>query len=432
MKPNHGRGARKRFLRSASFCSLLAASVIGLAADRSWAAAKTPEAETPETQTPETQTPETQTPEAKVVGGRAAETLAVEASAAEASPVEIRATETTTATKGAGTGPVGEAPSSPTFRLSGYVQGRFEYHSTSADGLTDAGKAGATTQFLVRRGRVKVSHESRLAAFALQIDATPRGVTLKDAEATFIEPWTGLGLRWTVGQFKWPFGDELQQSSSAREMPERSRVVRTLFPGERDRGLRMVGRWEWMRFALAVVNGNGTTDPIYGAHEENAFKDVVGRVGVEASWWTVGVSGYWGKGLSTTLGSADDEDEVTYARYRRVRYGADAQIRTSIPSVGRTTFKAEVIGGRDATHVRALGYYLLAVQRFGDDWAAFVRLDQFDADIRDAGGLRSVLGGGLACDLSSDLRASIAYEHDLSRRAGVLDQVLTTQLQAVF
>ena len=391
------------FPRGAGLLLLLTVVAISLAPERLWAAGAAAE-------------------EGDAAGAVAAEAVAAEASAAEVSAAEAK--------PGVKASDVPANP--PAFRVSGYVQGRFEYHSMSADGLSDAGKPAATTQFLVRRGRVKVGHESRLAAFMLQIDATPRGVSLKDAEATFIEPWSGLNLRWTVGQFKWPFGDELQQSSSAREMPERSRVVRALFPGERDRGLRLVGRWEAVRFALAVVNGNGTTDPIYGASEENAFKDVVGRVGVEGAWWTLGVSGYWGKGLSTTVGSATDADEVVYARYRRVRYGVDAQIRATIPSVGRATFKAEVIGGRDAAHSRALGYYLLAVQRFGDDLAAFVRFDQFDADIRDAGGLSSMLGGGFAYDLSDDLRASIAYEHDLSRRSGDLDQVLTTQLQAVF
>ena len=87
---------------------------------------------------------------------------------------------------------------------------------------------------------------------------------LKDAEATFVDTWTPFGFRLTMGQFKVPFGYEVLQSSADREMPERARVIRALFPGERDRGARLTARWEWFRFMGALVNGNFTQgDPVY-------------------------------------------------------------------------------------------------------------------------------------------------------------------------
>ncbi len=91
-------------------------------------------------------------------------------------------------------------------------------------------------RFLVRRGRLKATYTGENAEYLLQIDATGDGVVLKDAEATFVDTWTPLGLRFTMGQFKVPFGYEVLQSSSDREMPERAAVIRALFPGERDRG----------------------------------------------------------------------------------------------------------------------------------------------------------------------------------------------------
>src|SRR5262249_1648525 len=93
-------------------------------------------------------------------------------------------------------------------KFSGYIQGRFEWHQDSKEGVNAAGKPTDTTQFLVRRGRLKTVYEGQMAEFVLQVDASSKGVSLKDAEATFIEPWTGLGWRLTAGQFNWPFGYE--------------------------------------------------------------------------------------------------------------------------------------------------------------------------------------------------------------------------------
>src|SRR5262249_2047214 len=110
-------------------------------------------------------------------------------------------------------------------KFSGYIQGRFEWHDDSIDGVNLQNRPATTTRFLVRRGRLKATYAGTLAEFILQIDATGSGVELKDAEATLIEPWTGENIRLTVGQFKWPFGFEVLQSSSVREMPERSLVI---------------------------------------------------------------------------------------------------------------------------------------------------------------------------------------------------------------
>ena len=104
------------------------------------------------------------------------------------------------------------------------------------------------------------------AEYLLQIDATGDGVVLKDGEATFVDTWTPLGLRFTMGQFKVPFGYEVLQSSADREMPERARVIRALFPGERDRGARLTGTYQWFNFMAALVNGNFTQgDPVFNS-----------------------------------------------------------------------------------------------------------------------------------------------------------------------
>src|SRR5262245_33971906 len=143
-------------------------------------------------------------------------------------------------------------------KFSGYVQGRYQYADASRQGADSQGRPLVTDGFTIRRGRLKAQYLGTVAGFMLQVDATPRGVTLKDAEAQLTEPWTGQQLMLVIGQTKWPFGYEIVQSSGDREFPERTRVVRAFGPGERDRGAKVLGKMGPVRVALGVFDGNGT------------------------------------------------------------------------------------------------------------------------------------------------------------------------------
>ena len=292
-------------------------------------------------------------------------------------------------------------------KLSGYIQGRFEWRGDSTDSIDAGGTSQVKTQFLVRRGRLKALYEGRNAEYMLQIDAVGSGVTLKDAEATLVDTWTPFGLRLTMGQFKWPFGYEVLQSSGDREMPERSLVIRTLFPGERDRGLRLTARHEWLRLAAALVNGNGTQGPT----DQNSFKDIVARVGGDLGPVVGGLSGYWGRRLAATPAKAVGltwtdanmdkvvtPDEITfsasaptsYRRFSILRLGADLQTYLDVPGLGGLALKGEFIYARDRNlsfgTVAAdkcqdrtqLGWIVTAVQNVGDYAGVVARVDSFD------------------------------------------------------
>jgi hypothetical protein len=122
-------------------------------------------------------------------------------------------------------------------KLSGYVQGRYEYHqdanngwSFPAPGATGTGSTGAKDYFYVKRARLITVYNDTNAEMVVQIDASGTSFAAKDLEAAFIDTWTPLHLRISVGQFKYPFGYELQQSDVVREMPERSRFILNYFP----------------------------------------------------------------------------------------------------------------------------------------------------------------------------------------------------------
>ncbi len=364
-------------------------------------------------------------------------------------------------------------------KVSGYIQGRYENRETSVNGLTSAGRPATTDQFLVRRARLKSTYAGTNSEFVLQLDATGAGVTLKDAEATFVDTWSPLGLRLTVGQFKWSFGYEVLQSSGEREMPERSSVIRALFNGERDRGVRIQGRYEWLRFAAALVNGTGTGDAIYGNNDSNAFKDLVGRVGGDFDWLVVGVSGYFGRSLKTTLpvaftSTGSDRnmdgtitaDEVTftaakpatYQRFSVLRVGTDAQVYFDIPSVGGLALKGEFIFSKDShlsfgtmaanscLDVTRVGWILTAVQNIGDNVGVVARFDSYDPNFSKAldssctaaqitagqGDRVDTLGGGLLLHGSGNIKATFVYEHVFEQSTPLKNDIFTAQLQAKF
>ncbi|HYO76256.1 MAG TPA: porin, partial [Thermoanaerobaculia bacterium] len=184
-------------------------------------------------------------------------------------------------------------------RFSGYIQPQYVNDERSRNELGGSTGTRNLDQFSVRRARVKFTYQfSPTSRFVLQPDVTSSGVSLKDGYAEFTEPWTAWKNTLTAGQFNWPFGFEIMYSSSSREMPERSRVIRTLFPGERDRGVMLsgLGFGERFRYQVAVVNGTGTSR----SDDVNKRKDVVGRVGYSLGPFDIGASLYRGSDIVAT------------------------------------------------------------------------------------------------------------------------------------
>jgi hypothetical protein len=375
-------------------------------------------------------------------------------------------------------------------KVSGYIQGRFVTREDSNSGVDGSGRITNFDRFLVRRGRLKTVYAGENAEYLLQIDATGEGVTLKDAEATFIDTWSPLGIRFTMGQFKVPFGYEVLQSSADREMPERARVIQALFPGERDRGARLTARWEKLRFIAALTNGNFTNDPVYLTSDQNKFRDVFVRIGADFDFLAVNVSGQWGEKLATTLQGANtvsgmdtngdmkiSGDEITLTpgaslvtrRFGLWRLGADAQFYYDIAGVGGLALKGEVVIAKDTNKsfrglpadscrdVKTYGWILTATQNIGDHFGIAARLDQYDRnrDVQGSGSFCTTaataaendkittLGIGPVGYISNNLKASVIYEHMwrpdalaaspmLAPSSWVATDQLTAQLQARF
>ncbi|HEY5285405.1 MAG TPA: porin [Polyangia bacterium] len=353
-------------------------------------------------------------------------------------------------------------------KLSGYVQGRYEWHqdanngwSFPASGSTGTGSAGAKDYFYVKRARLITVYNNTNAELVAQIDASGTSFAAKDLEAAFIDTWTPLHLRISIGQFKYPFGYELQQSDVVREMPERSRFILSYFPGERDRGLKIQGKVSILRFQVAVVNGNGTQDAAFGALDSNNYKDVVGRVGVDRGFIAGGVSGWYGPDSLDT----SNTDKTKWLKFKRARVGADLQGYVDVPHLGNLALRGEAMYSREKNQeyngVAASvcqdrvgwGWSLIAAQNLGKYAGAVVRVDGYDPltqgsldSVKCAGtadkpgtyvaaGTDRVItyGGGLMGYASPNFKVSLIYEHPTEQgRNKVNNDIFTAQLQASF
>ncbi|MSP92030.1 MAG: hypothetical protein EXR79_09570 [Myxococcales bacterium] len=363
-------------------------------------------------------------------------------------------------------------PPGTKLKFTGYVQGRFEWHADAHDGLDAGGKVQSTTQFLVRRARLKADATSTHGQAMLQIDATGKGVALKDAEASLLDTWTPAKVKLTVGQFKWPFGYEMVQSSGEREFPDRTRMWKAVFPGERDRGLRVQGQWGPAKAIFALVNGNGIDDALYLNNDPNAFKDVVGRLAFEANFAGAtlagGLSAYSGRSLRTTAAvaakvggkDADGDGKVSglelaqtaavpasNRRFDILRLGVDVQASVAVPHLGRLAVKGEGLFVRDrhaargdvtpdaAKHVESRGWSLLVMQNLPQSFALLLRADGWDPDTAKDTDATTTLGGGLLWAPVPQAKLVAVYERPLAQALGTAAgalEALTVQVQGGF
>lgn len=263
-------------------------------------------------------------------------------------------------------------------RLTGYLQAQYVNDERSVNEVTGPAATRNLDQFSVRRARLKFTYQfSPTSRFVLQPDITSSGVVLKDGYVEFTEPWTTWKHTLTAGQFNWPFGFEIMYSSGSREVPERSRPVRTLFPSERDRGVMLsgLGLGERLSYRVAVVNGTGTAQ----SFDFNKRKDLVGRLGYSFGAVDVGASIYRGSDLVPT------STNTKGIEFDKERQSIDVQWVTPIQGLG---LRGEYITGKQAPSsgtTRSIsqdveGWYFYAIQNIGTRHQLVVRLDDYDPD----------------------------------------------------
>ncbi len=306
-------------------------------------------------------------------------------------------------------------------KVSGYLQARYEYNDTSKSGVAggyDATKNLNANNYYIRRGRIKFTFEPNTSSkYVIYFDASKNSISMKEAYLELKKSHREHEFKLAVGQFNYPFGYEIEYSSSKRDFPERSLAENRLFRGERDRGMTLT--WTAPRYIqanLGFVQGYGIENSTFTWFDPTKQKDLIGRVKSSFGMFDVGVSGYWGetytpgsapvaavpastKWLDSNENGAIDVGEVTTTpavaakaagaaiNTDKIRYGIDAQAYFDVLSVGGTAVRGEFFYGEDyqRTSVDVVGvskgWYLWLSQTLGTKFGAAVRYDFFDPNV---------------------------------------------------
>jgi len=231
------------------------------------------------------------------------------------------------------------------------------------------------------------------------------------------------------GQINVPFGFEVEQSSSRRELPERSLAENRLFPGERDRGATVTSRWlPQIETTVGIFNGGGIKDPQFPTGDPTRGKDWLVRGVYHENDVRAGASWYQGKALIPLTGPDVQVD--------RTRFGLDGEIGFTAGSVGASIVRGELYLGRNpnpdslsalttsagggtvlvpgANHDHLstdfLGGYVMLVQDFGKKVQLAARYEQFDPNTDVDHDQFERFGVGVNYFWDSHTRITLAYD----------------------
>jgi len=176
-------------------------------------------------------------------------------------------------------------------RITGYIQPQFQVAQRKGAGSYNGGDFApqSDNRFMLRRARVKIDYflatkdNYPVALFTFQVDATERGVGLRDMFVKLYETRKNNFVM-TAGMFARPFGYEVNLSSTFREAPERGRMSQILMPSERDLGamityepLRREAKNKRIKMDAGIFNGQGLS----GRADFDSYKDFISRITVK-------------------------------------------------------------------------------------------------------------------------------------------------------
>ncbi len=296
-------------------------------------------------------------------------------------------------------------------KVSGYIQA--QYQNFESPSLLSTSQ----NYFSLRRVRVKFTYEAADGVkFVLQPDFSPGALSLKDAYVVLNDRWTNA-FSLTAGKFNRP-NYEVEYSSSQRELPERSLVIRTLYPGERAIGAKL----EYnplntpIHIQLAVLNGpDGLTINNSAGVNQNTnenkdydnFKDVMARITYNLKLGSFGgldfgAHGYFGALKSNAVKTlSSDYSTVKDIKFgdalKRNWVGGEFQLYADV--IGGLSVKGEYIAGKNASvgyapvaasgttaavpgvanfQNKFAGYYLYLIKNLGKKNQFAFRYDYYD------------------------------------------------------
>ena len=172
--------------------------------------------------------------------------------------------------------------------FSGYIQPQYQVAQEEGAPSYNGGNFSAfsNNRFMLRRARIKIDYlmpsfkNIPKSLFTFQVDATERGVNVRDMFLRVYEP-SKENFSATIGLVARPFGYEVNLSSGYRESPERGRMSQILMTAERDLGAMITfephpkkGKQAFIKWDAGVFNGQGLSGPT----DFDSYKDIISRI----------------------------------------------------------------------------------------------------------------------------------------------------------
>lgn len=291
-------------------------------------------------------------------------------------------------------------------KVSGYIQAQWELYDKDLEKTN-----GYNNTFYIRRARVKFTYEALDGVkFVLQPDFSTGNLALKDAYTVLNIPKLKDWTFW-AGQMN-RINYEVEYSSGSREVLERSRVIRTIYPGEREVGVKLeyIGSKIPLKFQLMAMNGNFTGTQ---AKDVDSKKDIMTRLvysiklpdaglGID-----LGANGYLGGTLAKTnpfiRNSNGTADSVKVWSYLDKNWlGGEIQIFADV--LGGMAIKGEYISGVNSTpsaiastatraqmmaspnlYNNFSGFYLYLIKNIGAKNQFIAKYDSYDPNTKLSG-----------------------------------------------
>jgi len=292
-------------------------------------------------------------------------------------------------------------------KVSGYIQAQWESYGADLEKTN-----GYSNTYYVRRARIKFTYEALDGVkFVLQPDFSTGNLALKDAYAVVNIPKLKNWTLW-AGQMNRP-DYEVEYSSSSREVLERSKVVRTIYPGEREVGVKLeyVGTKVPLKFQLMAMNGDFT-----GTQQKDvdSRKDIMARLVYSIKLPSSGIgidlgpNFYYGGNLSKNNKYYKNSDGTLDSMKSAWKYlkknwvGGEAQIYADV--LGGLAIKGEYMSGINSTpstvastatmaqmkaspstYNNFSGYYVYFVKNIGNKNQFVAKYDYYDPNTKLSG-----------------------------------------------
>lgn len=353
-------------------------------------------------------------------------------------------------------------------KFSGYVQAQWEYYGKDLVKTNDP-----TNTFYIRRARVKFTYEALDGLkLVIQPDFSTGNLSLKDAYAVVNIPKLKDFTLW-AGQFSRP-NYEVEYSSGQREVLERSRVIRAIYPGEREIGVKLEysGSTIPLKVQLMAMNGNFTGAQ---AKDSDTKKDLMARLvysiklpdaglGID-----LGANGYFGGNrikyntfVSNLNGTLDSTSFKPGDYLDKNWVGGEIQIFADI--LGGLAIKGEYVAGvnsassatnqdskakladmrKDPTKLRNFsGYYIYLIKNIGSRNQFVAKYDYYDPNTKLSGDAAKnelyyqTLTLAWQYYLNDNIRLSLNYEMpkneiNATNPSNMKDNTLGIRIQAKF